>query len=69
MVKVQSSLCLIKHRSMKKYAEMEVQIHVFLTSALDIGESLASRPGSLTVGIAPPPVPTELEAGRTPEFV
>jgi hypothetical protein len=35
---------------MKAYGGVDVQIHVFLTSALAGGEWLASRPGRLTPG-------------------
>jgi hypothetical protein len=35
---------------MKTYGGMDVQIHVFLTSALVGGESSASRPGCFTPG-------------------
>jgi hypothetical protein len=42
------SLCLTKHHAMKTYWEVEVQLHASLTSALDGGEWLASRPDSFT---------------------
>jgi hypothetical protein len=48
--KVKLSLCLIKHYAMKAYEGVDVQIHIFLTSALDGGEWSASRPGSFTPG-------------------
>jgi hypothetical protein len=35
----------MKHYAMKTYGGMDVQIRVFLTSALVGGEWLASRPG------------------------
>jgi hypothetical protein len=35
---------------MKTYGGLDVQIHIFLTSALVGGEWSASRPGSLTPG-------------------
>jgi hypothetical protein len=35
---------------MKTYGGADVQIHVFLTSALDGGEWSASRPGRFTPG-------------------
>jgi hypothetical protein len=47
-VKVKLSLCLTKHHTMKAYGGMEVLLHEFLTSALDGGEWLTSRPGHFT---------------------
>jgi hypothetical protein len=44
------SLCLIKHHAMKKYWGVEVQLHVFLISALDGGEWSASHHGRFTPG-------------------
>jgi hypothetical protein len=44
------SLCLIKHYTMKAYGVVDVQIHVYLTSALIGGEWSASRTGRLTTG-------------------
>jgi hypothetical protein len=41
--KVKLSLCLIKHLSMKAYWGVDIQLHVFLTSALDGGQWSASR--------------------------
>jgi len=35
---------------MKAYEEVEIQVHVFLTSALDRGEWSASRPCRFTPG-------------------
>ncbi|PNF15375.1 hypothetical protein B7P43_G00968 [Cryptotermes secundus] len=35
---------------MKAYGEVDVQIHIFLTSALAGGERSASRPGRFTPG-------------------
>jgi hypothetical protein len=35
---------------MKAYMRVDVQIHIFLTSALVGGESSASRPGRFTFG-------------------
>jgi hypothetical protein len=39
---------------MKAYGGMDVQIHIFLTSALAGGEWSASRPGALPPGKEPP---------------
>jgi hypothetical protein len=44
LVKVNLSLCLTKHHATKPYGEVEIQIQLFLTSALDGGEWSASRP-------------------------
>jgi len=44
MWKVDLSLCLINYNAIKTHREVEVQIHVFLTSTLDVGEWSASRP-------------------------
>jgi hypothetical protein len=41
-------LCLTKHHTIKMYEGVEVQLHVFLTSALDEGEWSDSRPGRIT---------------------
>jgi hypothetical protein len=38
-------LNLINHYAMKAYGEVDVYIHIFLTSALVVGEWPASRPG------------------------
>jgi hypothetical protein len=46
--KVKLSLCLTKHHAMKTHWGVEVQLHAFLTSALDGGEWSASRPGCFT---------------------
>jgi len=46
-VTVKLSLCLIKHRVMKTYREVEVLFHA-LTLALDGEEWSASRPGLFT---------------------
>jgi hypothetical protein len=43
-------LCLTKHHTIKKYWGVEVQIHTFLTSALDGGEWPASCPGYFIAG-------------------
>jgi hypothetical protein len=44
------TLCLIKHRAMKTYGAVEVQLLAFLTSALSGGEWSLSRPGRFTAG-------------------
>jgi hypothetical protein len=44
--------------SMKAYGGVDVQIHVFLTSALTGGEWSASRPGHFTPGKKKAAVPT-----------
>jgi hypothetical protein len=43
--KVNLSQCLTKHFTVKTYRGVDVQIHVFLTSAAVGGEWSASRPG------------------------
>jgi hypothetical protein len=48
-VNVKLSLCFTKHHAMKAYWEVEVQLHAFLTSALDGAEWSASRPGRFTL--------------------
>jgi hypothetical protein len=48
-IKMNIPLCLIKHLALNVYEGMEVQLHVFLTSALDEGEWSASRPGRFTL--------------------
>jgi hypothetical protein len=40
----------MKHYAMKAYRGVDVQIHVFMTTALVGGELSASRPGRLTPG-------------------
>jgi hypothetical protein len=47
-VKVKESLALSEHHTTKAYWGVEVQLHAFLTSALDGGEWSASRPGRFT---------------------
>jgi hypothetical protein len=42
------SLSLNKHYAMKVYGRLDVQIHIFLTSALPGGKWSASRPGHFT---------------------
>jgi hypothetical protein len=49
---------------MKAYGVVDVQIHIFLISALVSGEWSASRPGRFTPG-----VPTEQKAVLAPEPV
>jgi hypothetical protein len=46
--KVKLSLCLINRYDMQTYGGVDAQLHVFLTSALDRGDWLASRPGRFT---------------------
>jgi hypothetical protein len=40
-----SSLCLIKHQTLKAYGDMNVELYAFLTSALDGDEWSALYPG------------------------
>jgi hypothetical protein len=40
----------MKHYAMKPYGGVDIQIHIFLTSALVGGEWPASRPGRFTPG-------------------
>jgi hypothetical protein len=49
-VKVSLSLCLTKHHTIKTYRGVEVQLHAFLTSALDAGEWWSSGTGRFTPG-------------------
>jgi hypothetical protein len=44
-------LCSIKHHAMWTYWGMEVELHAFLTMAVDGGEWLASSIGRFTSGI------------------
>jgi len=53
---------------MKTYWEMEVQLHSLLTSAIDVGECLASCHGRFTPGKRTP-VPISQEVGWAPEPV
>jgi hypothetical protein len=48
---------------MKMYGGVDVQIHVFLTSALDGGEQSASRSSHFTPG-KEPPVPMDRRMGE-----
>jgi hypothetical protein len=43
--KIKVFLCLSKYRVVKKYGEVDVQFHTFLSSALVGGDCLVSRPG------------------------
>jgi hypothetical protein len=43
-------LCLTKHHTMETYGGMDVQLHVFITSALDGGKWSASHPSYFTPG-------------------
>jgi hypothetical protein len=54
---------------MKAYGGVDVQTHVFLTSALAVGEWSASRPRPLYPQGKEPPVPIGQEAGWAPEPV
>jgi hypothetical protein len=47
---VNLSLCLTKHYAVKTHGEVDVETHVFLTSALVGGERSASSPRSFTPG-------------------
>jgi len=38
-------LCLTKHHAMKTYGGLELELHAFSTSELDVGESSDSRFG------------------------
>jgi hypothetical protein len=47
------SLCLTKHYSMKTYGGVDVQIHVFLTSA-QVGDGQLQAPAAFPPGKEPP---------------
>jgi hypothetical protein len=55
-----------KHYIMKAYGGMDIQIHIFLTSALVGGEWSVSRPAALSPG-KEPEVPIIQEGWWTPE--
>jgi hypothetical protein len=42
------SICLTMHSATQMCGEVEIQLHAFFTSALDIDELSASRPGCFT---------------------
>jgi len=44
-------MCVIKHQAKKTYRGVELQLHIFIISALDGGEWSASRPGGFTTGV------------------
>jgi hypothetical protein len=48
------SLYLTKHLAMKLYGGVEIQPHVFLTSAVDGGELSVSRLGHFSIGEGTP---------------
>jgi hypothetical protein len=48
--KIKTSLCLMTRHAMKMCAEVEAQLHAYLTSLLDGGVWLASRPSRFTPG-------------------
>jgi len=49
-IKIELSLCLFNYHTMKTFEVVEVQLHAFLTSALDGGEWSTSRLGRFTSG-------------------
>jgi hypothetical protein len=49
-IQVKLSLCLIKHNAINTDGGEEVQLHAFLSSALDRGKWSASLPGRFTPG-------------------
>jgi hypothetical protein len=53
---------------MKTYGGVDIQIHVFLISALVVREWSASHPRNFTPG-KDPSAPTEQEIGWVPELV
>jgi hypothetical protein len=55
---------LIKHHAMKTYVKVEVLLHSFLISALDVGELSISRPGRFTPR-ENPQYPLDKRLGRT----
>jgi hypothetical protein len=65
-IKVKLSLYLIKHYAMKTYGRVKVQLHDFLTSALDGGELSASRPGCFTLRGKSPRYPLDRRLGGPP---
>jgi len=65
MNKVKLSLCLTKNYAMKTYMGMEVQLHAFLTSALDGYEWSTSCPSHLTPGERAPGYTLDKRLGGT----
>jgi hypothetical protein len=55
-------LCLIIYKAIERYLEMEVQLYIFLTLALDESKWPASRPGRF-IHMEKPPVLIEWGAG------
>jgi hypothetical protein len=62
-IKVKLSLYLIKFYVEKTYGRVKVQLHVFLTSALDGSELLASRSGCFTARGKSPRYPLDGRLG------
>jgi hypothetical protein len=54
---------LTKQHAMKTYGGVEVELHAFLTSALDVGKWVASRPGRFTPGETAPLYPLDKRLG------